>query len=157
MIEWQTHQTQNGAKNNNILCANWKWSVHKQLQLKQICLMFVPSFLIDFVCGVQCRHGVLYATLPFQLNCCIFYCVSFFVCLVGDVANINGVAFLAFHMKYREGILTVYADFNPLRNYWRNTIRCDAQIRSHVQSGYSRYFQCVTIPLANCEINSVEK
>lgn len=57
---------------------------------------------------------------------------------------------MLFECVYLWRVLTVNAHFNPFRNDRRNTIRCDAQIRAHVQARYSRYFQCVTIPFANC-------
>lgn len=48
-------------------------------------------------------------------------------------------------------VLTVNTDFNPLADTWWDWVLSDTQICSHVQSGNSRDFQWVSIPIINYE------
>lgn len=48
-------------------------------------------------------------------------------------------------------VLTIDADFDPLRYSRWYTVTGDTQIRSHVQSGNSRHFQTFTVPFENCK------
>lgn len=57
--------------------------------------------------------------------------------------------------KIIQWILTIDADFDAFRYTGMNAIRCDAQIRAHIQSWYSRYFQRIAIPFANCGVTCV--